>query len=375
MLVGDPGPHQLCDLARRLADVDWTAVDLNPVGLDPRHVQQVIDEIDEPIGGAQNDVDELALAVGHVLRGAVEQFDEALDRGQRTAKLVRCGGHEIALGLLEPSALAHVAHRPDDAVGLTAKRRGGHRERTAAVLDDRLAAERGLDRRQWAFDSVNHLTHRQLGYELASAWVHSQNLGRIRLGHDQRVAQALDRDGQPPALLLDVVLGARQLLTHRVEGHAELLQLPRPGRRDAAPKLAGSECSGSADECVEWLAHRADQHGDQRQDSKKCQQSGGRDPDRRGTRVGVRPGPRRGLASLLASLKASREGSSAGQGSLQRRGVRQSAARRELSRLVLGGDLRAHEPRAERIVAGQRKRSCRGSRVRPLERAADRSRR
>ena len=50
MLVIDPRAHQLCDLADGLADVDRTAVDLDAVGLDPRHVEQIVDQIDEPIG-------------------------------------------------------------------------------------------------------------------------------------------------------------------------------------------------------------------------------------------------------------------------------------------------------------------------------------
>ena len=118
VLLLDPRPHQLGDLADRLADVDRAAVDLDVVGLDARDVEQVVDELDEPVGRAQDDLDELALALGHVLGRAVEQLDEALDRGQRAAELVRGGGDELTLGALEPSPLGDVADRPDDAVGL-----------------------------------------------------------------------------------------------------------------------------------------------------------------------------------------------------------------------------------------------------------------
>ena len=71
VLLGDPRTHQLGDLADGLADVDRPALDLDVVGLDPRDVEQVVDEVDQPVGGAQDDLDELALAVGHLLRRAV----------------------------------------------------------------------------------------------------------------------------------------------------------------------------------------------------------------------------------------------------------------------------------------------------------------
>ncbi len=117
MLV-DPGTHQLGDVTDRLADIDRAARDLDAVGLDPGHVEQVVDELDKPVGRAQDDVDELALALGHVLGAPFEQLDEALDRGQRAAQLVRGGRDELALGPLEPGTLGDVTHGPHDAVDL-----------------------------------------------------------------------------------------------------------------------------------------------------------------------------------------------------------------------------------------------------------------
>ena len=64
---------------------------------------------------------------------------------------------------------------------------------------------------------------------------------RIGLGHDQRIAQALDRDRQPLALLLDLALGARELVAHRVEGLTELAAAPAARGTYAALELAGSE--------------------------------------------------------------------------------------------------------------------------------------
>ena len=53
VLVGDPRPDQLDDLMHGLADVDRAAVDLDVVGLDPGDVEQVVDELDEPVGRAR----------------------------------------------------------------------------------------------------------------------------------------------------------------------------------------------------------------------------------------------------------------------------------------------------------------------------------
>src|SRR5947209_15957139 len=71
----------------------------------------------------------------------LEQLDEALDRGERAAQLVRGRGHELALGPLEPGPLAHVAHGPHHP-GVGAAEAGGRDgQRSSAVLDQRLLAQ------------------------------------------------------------------------------------------------------------------------------------------------------------------------------------------------------------------------------------------
>ena len=62
VLGGDPRAHQLGNLPDGLADVDRARVDLDVVGLETGDVEQVVDEIDEPVGGALDDVQELQLA-------------------------------------------------------------------------------------------------------------------------------------------------------------------------------------------------------------------------------------------------------------------------------------------------------------------------
>jgi hypothetical protein len=52
------------DLVDDLAEVGRAQVDLEAAGLEARDVEQVVDEVDEPVGRLADDVDELPLAVG-----------------------------------------------------------------------------------------------------------------------------------------------------------------------------------------------------------------------------------------------------------------------------------------------------------------------
>ena len=135
-------PDQLDHLLHDLAHVDRPPVDLHVVGLDAGHVEQVVDQLDQPVGRLQDDLDELALAIGHVVRGALEQLDEPLDRGEGAAQLVRGGGHELALGPLQTRTLAHVVHGPHHARALVAEAGRGNRQRASAVVDHLLPGER-----------------------------------------------------------------------------------------------------------------------------------------------------------------------------------------------------------------------------------------
>jgi hypothetical protein len=67
-LLLDPRAHQLGHLARRLAGIHRPAVDLDMVGFDPGHVQEVGDQLGQPVGRLEDDLHELTLALGHVLR-------------------------------------------------------------------------------------------------------------------------------------------------------------------------------------------------------------------------------------------------------------------------------------------------------------------
>ena len=137
--------------------------DLELAGLDARDVEEVVDEVDEPVGRLQRDRDELELARREVVvLGRLQQLDEALDRRQRAAQLVRRRRDEVALGLLEARALGDVAQRPDDAALGAREARRGDRDRDAVVLDGDLAGQRGVERRQRARAAVGRAARAQL---------------------------------------------------------------------------------------------------------------------------------------------------------------------------------------------------------------------
>ena len=162
----------------------------------------------KPVGRLEDDLDELALALAHALGRAVEQLDEALDRRQRAAQLVRGGRGELALGPLEPRSLGRVADRPHERRRLVGEHRGGHGQRAALVLDDRLARRA---RRRAAGSGLSGESTRsptvERRHEPRGARVDRGDRRRPGLGHDQRVAEALDRDLQPAALLLGSAAG------------------------------------------------------------------------------------------------------------------------------------------------------------------------
>ena len=55
--------HQLGDLPHRLAHVDRTRIDLHVVGLDPGHVQEVVDQVHQPVRRVEDDLHEFPLAL------------------------------------------------------------------------------------------------------------------------------------------------------------------------------------------------------------------------------------------------------------------------------------------------------------------------
>ncbi len=194
-------------------------LDVDPVGLDPGHVEQVVDELHQALGRAGDDVDELPLAVGQALRGAREQLDEPLDRGQRAAELVRGHRHEVGLRPLQARALADVAQRPHRPLAGAAELRRGDRQRAAVVLD-RLLARRAPRASGGSGLSAHRRSHRP-----------DRSSGSSSVARGLTVAIRVDPGSvtSRPSPRLSIVvasrrrssstrgLGGDQLLAHRVE--------------------------------------------------------------------------------------------------------------------------------------------------------------
>jgi hypothetical protein len=104
VLLGQPGGHHRRHLANQLREVEQARVHLHLAGLQARGVEQVVHEVDEAVRALEDHSDELLLASAEGL-GAAEQLDEALDRRERAAQLVRGGGHEVRLHPVEARAL------------------------------------------------------------------------------------------------------------------------------------------------------------------------------------------------------------------------------------------------------------------------------
>ncbi len=85
------------------------------------------------------------------------------------------------------------------------------------MLDDRLSVKRSIQLRQRAVLGVDPLSGSQLGHELDRAGVERPDRRGVRFGHDQPVAEALDRHREPLALGLEALLCERERLAHRVE--------------------------------------------------------------------------------------------------------------------------------------------------------------
>ena len=134
------------DAARHLPRVEPLALELEPAGVERRlaREQDVVDDVREPVGLLGNEVEQpLALWLLQAVEAALQGERRAVDRRERRAQLVRDGGDEVGLRLVEPLVLADVAERVDDAV----------RERDARSGEPQLAAldlERDGRRRAFA---------------------------------------------------------------------------------------------------------------------------------------------------------------------------------------------------------------------------------
>ena len=264
--------HHPGHLAHHLGEVEQPRVHLHLARLQPRDVQQVVDQLDQAVGAGEDDLGELALATGQAL-GAHEQLGEALDRSERAAQLVGRGGHEIGLHALEPGALGDIPDRPHHPAARALSRRGD-RQRAITVVAHDLAGQRLLERRQGLPLAVGHLVAEpQLRNHDRRAGVRRRH-GAVVLHHHQPVPEALHGHRQALALLLQAMTRCLELFGHPVECSAEVAELFGPARLDALVQVAGGVAAGRGDQLVERAPDRDQQGADERHRSQQGQPTG-----------------------------------------------------------------------------------------------------
>ena len=102
----------LDDLLQVLAHVDLGGGDEQRVGLETREVEEVLDELEEPLRLLGQHLAQLGLALRRKLaRALLERLHGAVDRRHRGAQLVRRERGELALQLIQATELA-VLDRP-----------------------------------------------------------------------------------------------------------------------------------------------------------------------------------------------------------------------------------------------------------------------
>ena len=124
------------------AHVDRPAVDLDPPGLDARDVEQVVDEVDEPVGRQLDDVDELALALVRPPRRTSSSTKPLIDvSGLRSS----CEAVATNSLLSRSSRARSVASRTVHTMpAVVLERRGGDEQRAAVALERLLHRRHGI---------------------------------------------------------------------------------------------------------------------------------------------------------------------------------------------------------------------------------------
>src|SRR6202035_2807634 len=123
----------------------------------------------------------------------------------------------------------------------------GDRQCPVGVLNKRLLVEGDLEWGQGTVLGIDSAPDRELGDELASSWVHGRARARGRLAHDQRVAEALDRDLEAPAPRLEALARGLEVVAHRVECAGEFAELFGTRRLDPPPDSAGGKLASGVD--------------------------------------------------------------------------------------------------------------------------------
>ena len=179
----------------------------------------------------------------------------------------------------------------------------------------------------------------------------SEVISPVGVAHHQRVAQALDGDRQAAALELDGLARAFKIVSHGVEGLAQVAQLHRPAGLHAALQVALRQAPAGAHQLVERPAHRADQR--RHQAERRHQRE---DPRRRDRDQGA-PGVRALAVARLRPARAlaigERRAGAAHLGELRGDPGDRGSDGGQAARLRLGRGLPGEQARAEKVIARQ----------------------
>ena len=111
------GPSRLDDAAGQLDGIAALDRERHLIGVEPARDEQVVDDRPEPVGLRGDDAEQLVLDLRVELDvRAPDRLRRAVDRGERRAQLVRDGGDELRLHLLERTLLGQVAEGIDRAL-------------------------------------------------------------------------------------------------------------------------------------------------------------------------------------------------------------------------------------------------------------------
>ena len=122
-------PHRRHGVADQVAELDLAHRPGDVAGLDPRELEEVVDEVAED---ADVGADLLQVAVAGLpgRHPVVDRLDQQPQRGQRRAQVVRGGGDQLAARLLDLAARA-LLHRQADGERRGQRRAGGGEQRPA----------------------------------------------------------------------------------------------------------------------------------------------------------------------------------------------------------------------------------------------------
>ncbi len=191
------GPNRLHGTSSRVVQHNRFDLDRHPPALDPREVQQVVDQANQAIEVSQRDVQQVMRLLGdRPGRALPQQAERRLDRGQRRAQLVAHHRDELALRRLRLGLLGHITINNQVAQLLVV----GAMHSQHRALTDQPPREREL-----------HAIAQRTGFA-----AQRRDLGVQRLGIDHRARQHLVDvvQGRPD----DDLLGQAHQLAHRPVG-------------------------------------------------------------------------------------------------------------------------------------------------------------